>query len=134
MSTAAMTAVAVGGLALGLVAAWRQSWGWPAMRAVRRRYPARIARFKHAAPSHIRAILTADPEIRGAVAAHVAATDEAEDAAWAKVRAYVDEIVPSFNLHAYYRLGYGVARVLIPLLYKVTVGHEAREALNALPR
>ena len=46
----------------------------------------------------------------------------------------MDEIVPSFNLLAYYRLGYGVARLVLPLLYKVSVGHEPRAALNAIPR
>ena len=69
-----------------------------------------------------------------AVAAHVGATGETVDATWSRVRAYVDEIVPSFNLLAYYRLGYGVARLVLPLLYKVSVGHEPRAALNAIPR
>ncbi len=134
MTPAAITAVALGGLALGAVLVWRQAWGWRGMLAVRRRYPARIDRYKHAGRARIRADLLADPEVAAAVEAHTASTGEAADAAWAKVRTYVDEIVPSFNLLAYYRLGYGVARLLIPLLYKVTVGHEPREALNALPR
>src|SRR5262249_11106986 len=56
------------------------------------------------------------------------------DAAWQRVRTYPDEIIPPFNPIAYYRFGYGVARVLLPLLYKVSVGYEAREALNAIPR
>jgi len=68
------------------------------------------------------------------VAAHVAATGETPEAAWQRVTTYLDEIIPSFNLLAYYRLGYGVARVLLPLLYKVSIEYEAREALNAIPR
>jgi glycerol-3-phosphate O-acyltransferase len=50
------------------------------------------------------------------------------------VRTYVEETVPSFNLLSYYRLGYGVARVVVPLLYKMSVGYEARAALDAIPR
>ncbi len=50
------------------------------------------------------------------------------------MREYAHEIVPSFSLVAYYRLGYLVARTLIPLFYRVTVGYEAREALSAIPR
>jgi len=68
------------------------------------------------------------------VGAHVSATGESVEATWGRVEEYVDEIVPSFNLLAYYRLGYGVARILLPLLYKVSVGHEPRAALNAIPR
>jgi glycerol-3-phosphate O-acyltransferase len=113
---------------------WRQAWSWRGMRAIRRRFPARIDRYKHVGKARIRSALLGDPEVAAAVAAHVRATGETVDAAWAQVRLYVDEIVPSFNLLAYYRLGYGLARLLLPLLYKVTVGHEPREALNAIPR
>jgi glycerol-3-phosphate O-acyltransferase len=134
MSPAALTAVALGGAAIGAVLVWRKAWGWRGLRAVRRRFPARIDRYKHAGRARIRATLLADPEVAAAVAAHVGATGDTVDSTWARVRMYVDEIVPSFNLLAYYRLGYGVARLLLPLLYKVSVGHEPRAALNAIPR
>jgi glycerol-3-phosphate O-acyltransferase len=134
MSPAALTAVALGGLALGAVLVWRKAWSWRGLLAVRRRFPARIDRYAHARRSRIRAALLADPEVAAAVAAHVAATGETVEGTWVRVERYVDEIVPSFNLLAYYRLGYGVARLLLPLLYKVSVGHEPRAALNAIPR
>ena len=134
MGPAALTAVALGGAAIGAVLVWRKAWGWRGMRAVRRRFPARIDRYKHAGRARIRATLLADPEVAAAVAAHVGATGDTVESTWARVRTYVDEIVPSFNLLAYYRLGYGVARLLLPLLYKVSVGHEPRAALNAIPR
>ena len=134
MTPAALTAVALGGLAVGALLVWRKAWSWRGLRAVRRRFPARIDRYKHAGRARIRATLLADPEVGAAVAAHVGATGETVEAAWSRVQAYVDEIVPSFNLLAYYRLGYGVARLLLPLLYKVSVGHEPRAALNAIPR
>jgi glycerol-3-phosphate O-acyltransferase len=113
---------------------WLSRRRWRSMRSIRREFRARIDRFKHRSKSHVRAALLADPEVAAAVARHVQETDEDETAAWARVRGYVEEIVPSFNLISYYRLGYGVARVLIPLLYKVSVGYEARAALDAIPR
>src|SRR5206468_9665516 len=81
-----------------------------------------------------RKALLADPEVAEAVRAHVAATAESPEKAGARVHAYLDEIIPSFSLLSYYKLGYGLSRLLIPLFYKVSVGYEAREALNAIPR
>ena len=116
MSLAALAALALGGLAVGAALVWRRTWGWSGLRAVRRRFPARIDRYAHAGRARIRAALLADPEVAAAVAAHVGSTGETVEATWARVELYADEIVPSFNLLAYYRLGYGVARVLLPLL------------------
>jgi glycerol-3-phosphate O-acyltransferase len=104
------------------------------MRSIRREFRARIDRFKRRSKGHVRATLLADPEVAAAVARHARETGEDEAAAWVRVRGYVEEIVPNFNLISYYRLGYGVARLLIPLFYKVSVGYEARAALDAIPR
>ena len=82
----------------------------------------------------IRRQLLDDPEIAAAVREHARTAGEAEAAAWRRVHEYVEEIVPDFNLISYYRVGYAVARMLIPLFYKVTVGYEARQALEAIPR
>jgi glycerol-3-phosphate O-acyltransferase len=105
-----------------------------ALRALRRRFTPRIERFQRRSAVRVRSELVEDPHVREAVRAHVASTGESEAQAWARVHAYAREIVPSFSLVAYYRLGYLVARALIPLFYRVTVGYEAREALSALPR
>ena len=115
-----------------------QSWlnrrQWRSLRSIRRDFRARIDRFKRTGKGHVRAALLADPEVAAAVSRHVLETGESEATAWARVRTYVEEIVPDFNLLSYYRLGYGVARVLVPLLYKMSVGYEARAALDAIPR
>ena len=84
--------------------------------------------------AQVRQELLADAEVAAAVAEHARSTGEDEAAAWRRVHEYVEEIVPDFNLISYYRLGYAVARLLIPLFYKVSVGYEAREALDAIPR
>lgn len=104
------------------------------VRAVRREHPSRIDRFKLTAKADIRQALFEDEEVTAAVIAHMRETGAGEAATWGKVHEYVEEIVPSFNLLSYYRLGYATARVLVPLLYKVSVGYEAREALDAIPR
>ncbi|HEY3121133.1 MAG TPA: 1-acyl-sn-glycerol-3-phosphate acyltransferase [Vicinamibacteria bacterium] len=104
------------------------------LRELRRAFPARIDRYKRASKGRVRATLLADPEIAAAVRDHAASTGEAEEASWRRVHAYLDEIVPSFSLFVYYRLGYGLARALLPLLYKVGVGYEAAEALRRMPR
>jgi glycerol-3-phosphate O-acyltransferase len=109
--------------------------GFRSLRELRRAFPqARIDRYKRASKSRVRATLLADPEIAAALRAHLASAGETEEQAWRRVNDYLDEIVPSFSLFVYYRLGYGLARALLPLLYKVGVGYEAREALSAMPR
>ena len=109
-------------------------WARRSVYRVRREFRSRIDRFKLTGKADVREALLADPAIAAAVAAHAATTGEREEQAWERVAAYLDEIIPSFSLLSYYKLGYGVSRLLIPLFYKVSVGYEAREALNAIPR
>ncbi len=127
--------VGFGVLALALAAlVWRARRSFFSVRAVRREFRARIERFKRVGKGPVRQALLRDPEVARAVEAHAAGAGESPERTWARVRTYVEEIVPDFNLLAYYRLGYGVARLLIPLFYKVSVGYEARAALDAMPR
>jgi glycerol-3-phosphate O-acyltransferase len=109
-------------------------WTRRSVYRVRREFRSRIDRFKLTRKADVREALLADPAIAAAVAAHAATVGEREEQAWQRVAAYLDEIIPSFSLLSYYKLGYGVSRLLIPLFYKVSVGYEAREALNAIPR
>ncbi|HET7291611.1 MAG TPA: 1-acyl-sn-glycerol-3-phosphate acyltransferase [Vicinamibacteria bacterium] len=111
-----------------------QGGSFRALRELRRRFRPRIDRFRRRSAAAVRAELGSDPQVAEAVRAHVALTGESEAEAWARVREYSLEIVPSFSLVAYYRLGYLVARALIPLFYRVTVGYEARAELDAIPR
>ena len=113
---------------------WTSRLSFAALRALRRRLGGRVDRFLRRGAGSVRRELVADPRVAEAVLAHVAATGESEARAWQRVHEYAREIVPSFSLVAYYRFGYLVARGLIPLFYRVSVGYEAREALNAIPR
>lgn len=121
-------------LALVLRLIWLRWNSFGTLRDLRRRFRSRIDRHKLESPLSVRAELIRDPEVAAAVADHVRETGESEERARARVHEYVVEIVPSFNLVSYYRLGYGAARLLVPLFYKLSVVHEAREALDAIPR
>jgi glycerol-3-phosphate O-acyltransferase len=131
---AAVAAVVAALAAVAVARAWVWRRAERAARTLRRERRLRIDRYKFTRRSRIRAALLADAEIAKAVDEHVRDTGETEPRAWERVHEYVEEILPSFNLLSYYRLGYGVARILIPLLYKVSVGYEARTALDAIPR
>jgi len=104
-----------------------------AVRAVMR-YRARVDRFKLTGRPYVRERLLADPGIAEAVREHARATGTTEAEAWRRVDGYVREIVPFFNIIAYYEIGFRVARWLLGLFYKVTVDYEDRAALRRLPR
>ncbi len=126
-----LAALAGGGL---LARHWLRRRARRSVRAVRREHRSRVDRFKLTSKAQVRQALFEDAEVTAAVIAHMRETGAGEAAAWGKVHEYVEEIVPSFNLLSYYRLGYATARILVPLLYKVSVGYEARDALDAIPR
>lgn len=51
-----------------------------------------------------------------------------------RVESYIDEILPFFNVLSYYTVGYNIARLLLNLLYRVSVDNRDRESLEAIPR
>lgn len=104
-----------------------------ALRAVHRA-GARVDRYKLARRSFVRAQLLSDPVVRDAVAQRATERGTTERAIWRVVDGYVDEIVPFFNIIAYYHLGYRLAGRLLKLFYKVTVEYEDRGRTGALPR
>ncbi len=65
---------------------------------------------------------------------HAAEHHMDEKAALERVRAYLDEIIPFFNILAYYRIGYVLSRSLLNLFYKVTVHHERDDPFRSLPK
>ena len=124
-------------IAFGLVILLAVGAGWYARRSGRRallRFRARIDRFKLAGRKAVRERLLSDPIVRDAVIAHAAEANSTEADVWARVDGYIREIVPFFNVVAYYQLGYRVAERLLNLFYKVTVEHEDETALEAVPR
>ena len=98
------------------------------------RQRARVDRFKLASRAHVRAELMSDPALAHAARAHAAEMGVPEADAWRRVRVYVDEIVPFFNVIAYFQIGLRVSRAVLNLFYKVTVDFEDRDAIQRLPK
>ncbi len=104
-----------------------------AIRSLRKR-GARIDRFKLTAKRRISDSLRTDPEIAKAVNVHVRENGVSAEAAWTKVDRYIDEIVPFFNILAYYRFGYFASRTLLNMFYKVSADQHGAAGADSLPK
>jgi glycerol-3-phosphate O-acyltransferase len=94
----------------------------------------RIDPFKFAKRNDVVAGLLADPAIATAVRAHASEHRIAEDEAWRRVRTYLDEIVPQFNLFLYKHVGLAIAEPLLKLFFKIRVIDRREGSLAALPK
>ena len=104
-----------------------------ALRTLRAR-GARLDRFKLTAKGRISATLLEDPAIAAAVARHSKEQGTTIDAAWETAYRYIDEIVPFFNILAYYRFGYFVSRTLLNMFYRVSVDQHGTRGAASLPK
>jgi glycerol-3-phosphate O-acyltransferase len=98
-----------------------------------RRSGSKIDRFKLTAKGRIRETLLGDPEIAKAVARHAKEKGVDPAAVWPTVERYIDEIVPFFNILAYYRFGYFVSRALLNMFYRVSVDQHGEKGASSLP-
>jgi len=104
-----------------------------ALRAVHRSR-SRVDRFKLTKKALIRETLLADDAIAAAVREHAAECSIDEAAAWRRVGAYIDEIVPFFNILTYYKIGLVVSKALLNFFYKISAEYAGRESSEVLPR
>jgi len=98
------------------------------------RQRARVDRFKLASRAHVRAELLGDEAILQAVRDHASEMGVSETAAMQAVHSYIEEIVPFFNVIAYFQIGLRVSRAVLNLFYNVTVDFEDRAAIQRLPK
>ncbi len=98
------------------------------------RHRARIDRYKLHRKSYVIAQVLTDAAVAEAVREHARTNGEDEAVTWQRVRRYLDEIVPFFNILAYYRLGYQLSRVALGMFYKVAVEFERPDPFRGLPR
>jgi glycerol-3-phosphate O-acyltransferase len=98
------------------------------------RFRSRIDRYKLARRRFVRERLLGDADIAAAVRQHARDNDVSEADAWRRVQGYITEIVPFFNIVAYYQIGYRAAKVLLRLFYHVTVEHEGGGPARRPPR
>jgi glycerol-3-phosphate O-acyltransferase len=95
---------------------------------------ARVDRFKLASRAHVRERLLGDGEIVEAVREHAATHAVSEHDTWRTVGRYIQEIVPFFNVVAYYQIGYRISGWLLNLFYKVSIDFAEPKARERLPR
>ena len=122
-----LVAVAIAG---SIAAALMRRW---ARRTVHR-HRVRIDRFKLTRKRFVIEQVLADAAVHEAVRAHAAEHGTSTEATWKRVRAYLDEIVPFFNILAYYRFGYTLSRMLLGMLYRVSVEYARPDPFRGLPR
>ena len=94
----------------------------------------RVTRFALARRPRVKRELFADPAIADAVRSHAAEQGISEAESWARAERYVEEIVPGFNVLAYYHFGLGVTRAVLNLFYKVSVDYADQQSITNLPR
>ena len=98
------------------------------------RHRGHVDRFKFTRKSYVIANVLAEQAVADAVRAHAEQHGEDEAATWQRVQRYLDEIVPFFNLLAYYRLGFNVSRFILGMFYKVSIEHERADPFKGLSR
>jgi glycerol-3-phosphate O-acyltransferase len=97
-------------------------------------FQARIARYKLVSRRAVHDELVLDPAVTAAMREQMRARGVGEFEVRLTVERYIDEILPFFNVLSYYRLGYTLAKLTLRLLYKVSIEHEDRDALDRIPR
>lgn len=98
------------------------------------RFELRLERFKLVNRRIIREQLVQDSTVRAAMATHARDHGLTDAQVADRVRTYVDEILPFFNVLSYYKLGYNLARLLLRLMYRVSSEYQDRGGLNPVPR
>jgi glycerol-3-phosphate O-acyltransferase len=98
------------------------------------RFRARLARYQLQQRRLAREVLHRDPVVAAAVADHARKGGGGIEGAQRRADAYLDEIVPHFNVLSYYKIGYNAAKVFVNLLYKVSVDYQDERALADIPR
>ena len=73
--------------------------------------------------------LTYDPKVMESVEAEAQRSDVPREVLTREVQRYAREIVPSFNVYLYFRIGYYLARRILQFLYRVRLGYADDAAL-----
>ncbi len=88
------------------------------------RHRVKLDRFKFTHKHYIREALLNDPDLGGFIADRAAEEGEGTEALRLRAESYIEEIVPYFSLVSYYKLGFGVAKPVLRLLYDVVRVHD----------
>ena len=93
------------------------------------RLPLQISLFQRTKRQVLIDRLTDDPEVMEAVETEAQQSERPRAVLMREVERYAREIVPSFNVYVYFRIGYSLARRLLQFLYRVRLGYADDEAL-----
>ncbi len=99
-----------------------------------RQFQARVAKYKFVSRRAIHDELILDPVVVDAMRVYMKEHKVGELETRVRVERYIDEILPFFNVLSYYKLGYNVSKLLLNLLFKVTVEYQDGESLDRIPR
>jgi len=110
--------------------------GWLGRRALRtlHEFRTRLARYHLQQRRVAKATLAGDPVVHAAVLQHAREHHMTEADVRRRVERYVDEIVPQLNVLSYYKIGYNFAKIILNLLYRVTVDYQDEAALERIPK
>jgi len=87
--------------------------------------------FRHTHRVVVKEMVLADPDLVAAMAERARADGSDYAAVQRQVRAWLDEIVPQFNLLAYYRVGYRIGRLFAYAMYNVRLDQASLDAAMA---
>jgi glycerol-3-phosphate O-acyltransferase len=76
--------------------------------------------------------LVYDPKVLSEVTRVAEAEGIPREVALKRVEHYAREIVPAFNAYAYFRLGNGIAKAILNMMYRVRIGHADDAVLRGL--
>jgi glycerol-3-phosphate O-acyltransferase len=107
-----------------------RAWG----RRTVRQFQSRIARYKLVSRRAIHDELILDPVVIAAMRVYMKEKNLSELETRVRVEQYIDEILPFFNVLSYYKLGYNLSKLLLNLLFKVTVEHQDQEGMDRIPK
>ncbi len=110
--------------------------GWLGRRALRaiHEFRTRLARYHLQQRRAAKSALAEDGLVQEAIAQHAREHRVSETDVRRRVDAYIDEIVPQLNVLSYYRIGYNLAKVVLNLLYRVTVDYQDEASLERIPK
>jgi len=97
------------------------------------RFRARLEPFKLARRPVIQAVLLQDGAVVAAMNQHAEEHGTSPEETRREVVRYIREIVPAFSVMSYYRLGYGLSRWFIGLLYRLVVSNRDAAAPGRIP-
>lgn len=99
-----------------------------------RDFQSRIARFKLVSRRAIHDELILDPAVVAAMRTYMQEKKVSELETRIRVELYIQEILPFFNVLSYYKVGYNLSKLLLGMLYKVSVEYQDQASLDRIPR